>query len=305
MNRNRKPPGPKLVQILTSVKTALVLLGCLIVYAVLSTLFPGVGPASIWYHSPVFFLLIGLFTLNLASCTVYRILRRLRTKAPPRFGPDIIHISLILFVVGGLLSVANRQEAFSYVRAGDIIELPGGERVLVTELEAAEYSDGRPKYWHTIVRYGTITDDTTEHTIEVNHPLKISGYTFYQETFGKRPVVRIGITGQEDVHLREGEAIGILRFDGITAKSENEAVFTLQYADGEQQIAAAPGNVIAEMALDEIRLMDIRMENISGLKIVRDPSFTPIVIAFVLLSTGLVLTFFQKIRDQKKGDEKT
>ncbi len=304
-----------------SLKVTIVLLGFIAALSILATIIPqnretafylsryGNGGAAFIlalglyniFRSLLFYVLIGLFACNLTACSVYRMVKRFTSNLPLRIGPDIIHLSLLIFITAGVVSVSGRKEAFTYVRSGDTLELPKGERIYVTELEEVTYKDGRPKGWYTRVRYGAAADITNEYSIEVNHPLKISGYTFYQETFGSRPVTRLGITGQEDVYLREGEAIGILRFDGITA--ESEVVFSLLHTDGEKQIAAAPGDVIAEMEADEIRLLDIRMETISGLKIVRDPSYIPIVIAFLLLSAGLVLTFFQKMRDRQKGDE--
>lgn len=310
MRRNNNRPLYRVFSFFTSVKTAVVLIVTITGYAIISTIFPGLAPAGRWYRSPVFFLLSGLFTVNLAACTLYRIMKRIKTKAPRRFGPDIIHISLLILVLGGSLSAVKREEAFTYVRTGDTIELPGGEQVTVIELEVKQYEDGRPKDWYTKVRYaaentGNDTGNFKEHTIEVNHPLTLKGYSFYQESFGSRPVAHVRITGQEDVYLREDEAIGILEFNGITV--EGEAVFTLHASSGPRETAVLPGDLIAELAASqasdpesgEVRLSDIRMEHVSGLKIIRDPSFVPIIIAFVLLAIGLSVTFLQKIGDNR------
>ena len=328
----------KVFRFIRSLKVTVVLLALITGISILATFIPQNREAGFYfsrygqkagdlilslglYHifrSFLFYLLVGLFGCNLTACTVHRIVQRFSSRLPLRIGPDIIHLSLLLFVLAGALSISARKEAFAYVRAGDVIELPEGEQIYVTDLEEVTYDDGRPKDWYTRVEYfDSGAPDAAEYSIEVNHPLKLAGYTFYQETFGRRPVVKLGITGQENVFLREGESIGILQFDGITAGEE--AVFTLQLQAGQKQITAAPGEVITRLASgmeftadhpaaekqEQISLIDIRIEKISGLNVVRDPSFTPVVIAFSLLSAGLVLTFFQKIRDQRRGDKAT
>ena len=54
------------------------------------------------FRSILFLLPVGLFFINLTVCTVHRILKRIQQGAAKRFGPDLIHVGILILMVAGI-----------------------------------------------------------------------------------------------------------------------------------------------------------------------------------------------------------
>lgn len=211
-NRGRaEHPKRGFLRRIRSVKTAVILIAVIIGLTIISTFIPQNRELAFYYReypdwlasvitalqfhtffrSILFLSLGGLFAVNLFACTLYRIISRVKEKASVRIGPDLIHISLLVLLLGGGITWLTRREAYVRLWEGDGMELPNGVRIVVTDLEALTYSDGRPRDWLTAVEVHEGENPPAEVTIEVNKPLRLSDYTVYQESFGT------GETGDE------------------------------------------------------------------------------------------------------------
>lgn len=224
-------------------------------------------------------------------------------KAPRRFGPDIIHVSILIFLIAGTLTLFTRIETFVYLREGDTVELPGGERFTVNKTEALTYESGRPKdYLTTLELHSADNQARRLFTIEVNKPLKTGGYSVYQETFSRSPVVSLSTSEGEtyDIGLYETRTIGgkeyaFVGFE-VPAGTEDEytgAIISVTLRD--TRYRARVGGQVGEL---EVRT--VWMENVTGLKIASDPGYGPMIAASVLLIIGLALTFVQKLTGRRE-----
>jgi cytochrome c biogenesis protein ResB len=165
-----------------------------------------------------FLLLASIFTVNLTVCSFHRFVGELKKPGrSQRHGPDVLHIGLIILIFGGVLTARTRTEAFLYLRKGQEARLPGGSRIVLTDLREELYPDGRPKSWESNVAIdaestpegdfdtlgetgyadqapplaGQDATSTAEQapppnsskvsTVKVNKPLHYKGYTIYQQ----------------------------------------------------------------------------------------------------------------------------
>jgi len=134
------------LKIFKSIRLALILIGYLVVTSIVATLIPQGKKISFYaqyFSYPVYRIIIGLnidnffrsllfiiplsiFTINLAVCTVTRIINRFRSKLPLRLGADIIHVGLLLLIFAGVITLFARKEGFVFLAPGDVVSLPNG-----------------------------------------------------------------------------------------------------------------------------------------------------------------------------------
>lgn len=104
------------------------------------------------FTSLPFLLLVALFTVNLTVCSFHRLANELgKPRAIRRHGPDLLHIGLIIFIFGGVLSSRTRSESLLYLGRGETAALPDGSRIALVDLREERYADGRPKSWESII----------------------------------------------------------------------------------------------------------------------------------------------------------
>ena len=102
-----------------------------------------------------FLFLSALFTVNLTVCTFHRLFSELqKSRKARRHGPDLLHIGLVIFIFGGILTARTRSEAFVYLGKGQSARLPDGSRITLVDLAEERYPDGRPKSWESEVLIG-------------------------------------------------------------------------------------------------------------------------------------------------------
>lgn len=145
-----------------------------------------------YFSSVLFLLLIAVFWINLFSCTVRRFSNQIRKGRKGRYGPDILHLGLLLLIAASLVSFTGRQEGFVFLGAGDSMILPSGRYMNMEEFIFEQYDDGRPKSWISRVNISD-TPDVTGEVIEiaVNRPLRIDGLVLYQASY--RPSADVGV----------------------------------------------------------------------------------------------------------------
>lgn len=184
-----------------------------------------------FFSSSLFLFLLGLFWLNLFSCSVKRFIRQIQRKGKKRFGPDILHFGLLIMIIASMVSFSLKEEGFVYMRAGDAMKLPSGRYLNMEEFIFEHYPDGRPKSWISKVNISDSFDKEGEkYSITVNQPLRIDKLVFYQT--GYRPARSVG-------------------------------------------------------------------EYETGLMITYDPGKILMLLSFIVISAGLMLTFIQKMKDQR------
>ena len=301
-----------------SVRLAVVLIAVIIVFALLSTLIPqGKSPAELtnayggflgslisftglgtYTSSLIFYVSIGMFILNLSVCSIDRFLKRLKSKAAKHFGPDIIHLSLLVLAVGAIITSTVRREQDFTMAAGDAVNLPGGYTMHLTNFEFLQYPDGRPKAWISTVdvKQG---DRTVRqgYRIEVNHPLSLGLLKVYQMNYsseasvefidpsGATSVMKVGegfTMGTDELLLvgarQAGPAQGwIAQFRQYRG---NNAIASMEFGQGEK--------------IGQYTVQSITARQLTGLRAAVDPGFIPVLIALTLMAIGLTMTSIHK-----------
>lgn len=302
-----------------SVRLAIVLIAVIIVFALLSTLVPqGKSAADLvtqygstlggliafsglgnYTSSAVFYIPIALFIINLSVCSIDRFLSRLRSKAAKHFGPDILHLSLLVLAVGAIMTSQVRREQDFTMAAGNAVNLPGGYTMTLTDFQFLQYPGGRPKAWIStvdvkkgdqIVRKG--------YKIEVNHPLSIGLLKVYQMNYSSEvSVVFADANGAlETMKTGEGFAMGGDQLILTGARQADDPaqgwIAQFQQFRGNDAIAAfefAPGEKLGQYT---VKAVDAKL--LTGLRAAVDPGFIPVLIALVLMGIGLTLTSIHK-----------
>jgi cytochrome c biogenesis protein len=309
---------------LTSMPLAVVLILTITILAMLSTLIPqGENPdfytsrypaflsfiilATGFHHffsSFLFFVPVVLFSLNLFTCTIERLSRELRKKIPYRFGPDIIHIGILVLIAGGLMSFAGRVEEFTYLGEGDTIGILDKYVLLVEKCENIRYNDGRPRDWISTI--SIIKDDkkiVSSFPVEVNKPLKFRGLEIIQAQYSDEPMLIVADKNGREYRWISGNMIktdqSTILFHGINIDSRDEknrvAVFEEDFNDNTVRfIYAKPKDMIGEYTIKELYIRDV-----TGLKFIIDPGFLPFIIGLILTGLGISVTFLQKILYKK------
>ncbi|MFW6181076.1 MAG: cytochrome c biogenesis protein ResB, partial [Spirochaetota bacterium] len=158
------------------------------------------------FRSPLFLMTAGVFFLNLAVCTVDRVLRRARRGAPMRLGPDLIHTGILILIIAGTLSFLARKEARLGLHEGESVELPRGYRLTLVSFERTTYADGRPKDFVSLVEVRRHGGEPGGSAIRVNSPLKIGNLRVYQDSY--RETVKVVLRDENGnlltVHPGEG-----------------------------------------------------------------------------------------------------
>lgn len=143
----------------------------------------GIWAAGIYYTWPFIGLLI-LFAASLGLVTLRGVRRRRGA------GFVLNHAGLFLIVWGALFGapdvtrarmlVRTGEEAtLAYTSAGEAVPLPFAVRLDRFTLE--RYDDGTPRRFRSELRF-----DDRPASVEVNHPVRYGGYTFFQDSYDTR-----------------------------------------------------------------------------------------------------------------------
>jgi len=186
-------PVKRLVALITSTRLAIAILAYIALASIVATLVPpgwmfaAPGPSG-FFASPAFIIPVFIFFANLSACTAQRLVRQIRMKHGRRFGPDILHVGLMVLVLGSLWSVATRQEGSVMLTIGARTKLPDGSVLQLDDFRFERYPDGRPRDWISVVsieKDGVVRVE--HHDIRVNAPLRYAGLTFYQAGYQTQP----------------------------------------------------------------------------------------------------------------------
>ena len=252
-----------------------------------------------YFSSVLFILPMVMFALNLGICAVDRVVRRTRTKAQKRFGPDIVHLALLVLIAGGLVSALDRHANDFSMTQGQEVAVTPHYSIRLQTFQYLTYENGSPRAWISTV--DVLKDGALERAafpIRVNHPLRLKGVAIYQTTWenqssflfrdrtGAEATARIG-DGFQD-----GGSFWYLA-DLVEEGGGQKALFR-EYKDN------APVSVrrlAVSETLGPYTLVSISQKMVTGLRSVSDPGFTTVVVAVALLGLGLALTFVQNRSD--------
>lgn len=228
----------RIFKVLSSVKLFLALLVVIVVLAAIATFIPQGLEATAYhdrypslfatvatalgvtdfFHSPLFFGLLALVELNLILCTMPRLWRRVVSISRDRagrphsgglsqlavlFGPDIIHLGLIITIGGGLLISVTRDEQRFLVPVGAEVQV--GETIPpITVVDSREIrsDSGMVIDWQIDLRHAG-----REQTVALNHPIEIAGYRVHFFHWGEEPVMILRDSGGVEYGVRVGEGL--------------------------------------------------------------------------------------------------
>lgn len=281
-------------RILVSVRLSVLLMVWLCFGFVAATFFEG---GTVFFLSSPFFLFPAtVFFINLLACSIARFARELRKPSSARrHGPELLHFGLLILFLGGAVSSAFRTEGAAVLRVGDSVTLPGSEILTLTAFTDERYPDGRPKAWTSVVdvRKGDAVL-IAERPIRVNQPLRVGSLVLYQYSFGTELTAEVIGPRMQRTALAEGESatIGDYSVHFFAKEGTDKARMTIS------------GPEIAEtfvIGTEERRnigqiTIAVRALPTSGIQAVADPGFPMVLLGFLLIALGTIITFVQKMR---------
>ena len=268
-----------------------------------------------FFRSTLFLLPAGFFFINLLVCTVDRIVKRARKSVSKRFGPDLIHVGILLLMVAGTISLVAKREAYITLAKGEYAQLPDGYQLFLNSFEYTTYEDGRPKDYVSSVEVSLQEEKIMTHDIRVNKPLKVGTYKIYQDSYSSTSTIVMMDEDERRFTLKPGEGFRIgdqLYFlMGIepgsspqqgrgTAQDENyfeDATLLFEELDSDGLPIASHMVQVSEK-INQFVVDNIFVTDQTILRVVQDNGFAPALAGFIIIGIGLVLTFVQKLGEK-------
>jgi hypothetical protein len=312
-------PVNELYRFFKSVRLAIVLILVITVLSLLSTLVPQgredalyrdmYSPAlyglittldfNRFFKSVLFIAPVVMFIVNLGVCAVDRLVRHSRTKGQKKFGPDVVHLALLVLIAGGLVTALARQEKDFSMSQGQEVQLTSRYTIRLLSFEFLKYANGSPKAWiSTVDVYRDGTRESAAFRIRVNHPLRLKGIAVYQTTYENQAAFFLRDSTGAEVTARIGQGFSYgdsfwYLSDVVEEGGTQKALF--QEYKGNDLVSMK--KLAPTESLGPYTLISITQKMVTGLRTVTDPGFVPVLIGVALLAFGLALTFLQKKRE--------
>jgi len=308
-----------------SIKLAVVLILYITVTSILATLIPQGKELGFYYHaypsflswiiintgfnnfftSGFFLVPIVVFIVNLSVCSIDRLVKQIRKTGKKRFGPDILHIGLLVLAVGAIVTFTGRREGFAYLAEGDRVRLPGDYVMELESFEFHTYESGRPKAWISTVNVydeqGKVIVDS--YPIRVNHPLRIGRIKIYQSSYSEEATVTLIHNSGEKKDLKRGYHINVgdelYFFRGVYSGSGNSDDVKVVFEKWDGQEITGMVSLGRNQQVGEYRIGKISNHLVTGLQAVVDPGYTTVLIAVILIGLGLSVTYIQKLGEKQ------
>jgi cytochrome c biogenesis protein ResB len=258
-----------------------------------------------FFGSVLFYIPVGLFTVNLATCAVDRLVKRSRTKAPPRYGPDLVHLGLVLLVAGAIVTTALRKEKMIWMGEGDEVALTREYSVKLQSFQFLKYENGSPKEWIStvsVLRGGAV--QTASFPIEVNRPLRLGSLRLYQASYSTEGVAHLkDSSGQAfavnvgDI-FRSGDTLWYFTDVEQPAASGASPAAVFQVYKGHALVSTE--KLAPPEKAGGFEITRVFGRRLTGLKAVSDPGMFPVIAALIVVGAGLGLTYVQKLREEKR-----
>lgn len=255
-----------------------------------------------FFTSILFLAPAALFFVNLLVCTMDRLTREFRKKAKRRFGPDLIHIGLLLLVIGSVISFTGKKEGFVYLGEDDQVTLPGEYVLTLESFDFQTYEDGRPKDWISTVdveKNGETVVDS--YRIEVNNPLKVDNIKIYQSSYSREEQLVLSTPGGEEQRVKPRQPImteeAAYLFRGFARDSESGEIEHAVIEKWQNQKVTDTLRVSEGSTFDGFTVENLTVRQVTGLQAKIDPGFIPVLIALIIAGCGLGWTYIQKARE--------
>ncbi len=249
-----------------------------------------------------------------------------------RLGIDILHVSLIIVLIGGVIGGLLGFEDFQIAHKGETFTVArGGFQVRVDDLKVEHYPDSaQVKDWYSTITVIENGREVLTKTIEVNEPLTYRGISLYQASFGSDwlggaeltfRIERVKEGGTEPVGevttkvgatfpLEDGRTAKVVAFypdfivteQGPANRSQalnNPAAFLEIYNGDQREFITWTFAQFPEFQHDffaenpyRFYLVGMKAPEFTGLQIARNPGIPIIYAGFFLLIFGLALNFY-------------
>lgn len=253
-----------------------------------------------FYTSITFLLLISLFFINLVYCTIYRIIKKSKTKNY-NIGPDIIHSGIIFILIGGFISFWTRVEDFNWFKKGEIINIDDKKYLKIQNIDLIKYPDERPKDYITEVEiYDKNSNKLNKFQIRVNHPLKIKNISIYQNSYKEIESISLQDKESKIVQLVKDEFLITENgdkyiFNGLDDNTNDSVTFLKIEENKIINKIKLPLN----SKIENFTIKDYSIIKLTGLKFVKDHGDIPIFIGIFLLFSGFIITYFKKYKERE------
>ncbi len=243
-----------------------------------------------------------------------------------RFGVYVVHSSVVLLLIGGLIGSIFGFDGFVNIPEGESVrsiqlrdsnqKMPLGFEIRCDDFNVDFYDSGTPKEFRsrlTILKQGRAV---VQKDIIVNDPLRYEGISFYQSSYGNMTPneVILNFTSQATGKIYSQRAA----IDAAIVVPENLGTFVLikytRQANFRGQnigeafigILTPPNGSPVEVTLplrfprfDRMRkggvviaIADFLPRYYTGLQVSRDPGVWVVYIGFILMIIGIYITFF-------------
>lgn len=245
------------------------------------------------FLNPLFLFPVLLFLTNLTACTINRIISKKSWRNLHLTGPDLIHIALIFIIILGILSPFLRHEESKNVKKGDVLSWKNQYNLKVTGLDFSTYADGQIKEWRILLQSAE-----RSYTLRVNHPVKLKGVKLFLTGFATTPVAIIDSKGSIiKADLSQGISIAGIHWELSKLNRLEQGFWELTLHDNNNKtMTVRTGEELGDGNLQEIRLVQSAV-----IQIVSNPLTPFLIISFILLSSGLILTAATYYRRRKNS----
>ncbi|MDA8170185.1 MAG: hypothetical protein M0Z59_10900 [Nitrospiraceae bacterium] len=177
-------------------KTALWLLGAVILFMLYGSIAPSQGAMQGMDSGPLLWWLVAaplalswwlwasiaalaLLALSTVLCSVDSIIKK-RGGLLLSISPQVIHLGFLFILLAHLLSSVGGAKAMGYVQAGPEVETPLGFNFRIGDIEVQKTSpDGYITGWHAVIQFISGGKVLKEGLLAPNKPAFFRGYGFY------------------------------------------------------------------------------------------------------------------------------
>ncbi|MDD3844740.1 MAG: cytochrome c biogenesis protein ResB [Syntrophorhabdaceae bacterium] len=230
-----------------------------------------------------------------------------------RYGVVVIHASVLVVLLGGLMGLAAGHRGFIMLRVGEAAQsavsrgssrspIPLGFTVRCRDFRVSFYPGGQPKEYASDVE---ILDQAgkvlKEGRIKVNEPLSYGGVRLYQSSYGRSNSYTFLVDGRKIVLAdeevaREGKAPFMVVRYAAQVHDFGPGVM-VAYMDGEEPKTLWFLSGVEKMRTRTIKGSRVSLEKIAGeyhtgLEMSRDPGVPVVLSGFALMLAGLYINFF-------------
>jgi cytochrome c biogenesis protein ResB len=326
----------KVWKMFNSMQLALYLLGAIIFFSTIGTLIPQkeVVVKTIWdklvvsyqlnsmYSSPLFKILIMVMLFNIVVCTsthlyyLYKDVKRqkkIKRKHMTSLGAHLVHISILLFFLGALVGKIYGEKESVFLTKGEEYVIEKTQNIIKLDYFDLQYDAqyNIKDYVSFMTIYNPSREVIATKAVQVNDPLVLDGYYFYQSTYGKIQVFTL-TEGEKtnEIFLRENQPLKLqngLQFSiykyfsdfsggngfnsyNLSPQDKNPAAWVVVRGGKMNTAILKPGE---EFQIDENIKVKFE-ENLfyTGLSMARDPGAIYIWVASVVMTIGLIMAFY-------------